>query len=1297
MCAHPTTIIQQEFCKDGKDNIEEELAKTKKENLEGKNLTRFGFMDKYSVGELTDLSFRLGLKINQVKARIEFLKSKKISKFKKLDGRDSLKMPLNTPNPITIMTCINQNNNNFESDHGVESSESSNPTTANRYKPLMLMGQNLLGHDSDSMASTMTKDDDNIVSNGAIQPKFASLLLCEVKIVRMDRSIWMYEIGHSEEAYVKCVLSFLQIAEANRVKNGDLEICRKRVRVSNENDNNDSYNNNDSYDNNDSYNINGSDINESFEKLKHMFRNMEGTNDDNVQEKLQKLFDDAIKPLYNGCTKFSILNVVVKLFNSKAKHGWSDVSFTELLEVLHEIFPNDNKLPISLYQAKKIMSPMGLEIEIIHACPNDCMLYRGVYADLHKCVTCRESRYKSKQQKNNNVNKKQKNKNNEDKVETNDNDDAIKIGPPAKQLWYIPIIPRLKQLFANEKDAKLLRWHAEGRKRDGKLRHVADSPQWRKIDNNLISVEVYDAYRKEKFQLRAMIFCTISDFPAYGNLSGYSTKGKLVCPVCEDQTSSRWLPNCRKTVFMRHRRSLEQNHRYQKKKEFDGKPEYGIVRTRLDTKDSIFWDLEYWEHLDIRHCLDVMHIEKNVFDSLIGLLLNIPGKTKDWVNARKDMVSMGIRLQLAPEEKGTRGTYLPPACYTMSKAEKMQFCQCLHDIKGNDKETRIKELTSVVRERLDALINKEKEMKANGSKETLGSNKGEQMQKVSMKDLESMAGKIMADVKPEMDELRADIATLKKFSNGMPSGVSGHITVDRFDEIECCDVMTIHFGMEVKVGKGIIYPTNVHGVPMEPGYMKIHVDMVYPRWEGLNVPRPTDKVIFLGDATKDAPFNQWPKNYLKTGYILDSLNRDFDKKPSIYSLIPLIEAACHDTSLVEWNWNMVKDGKDNIEGELAKTKKDNLEGKYPTRFSFMDKHSVGELKELRIGLGLKINQVEKLDGRDSLKMPPNTHNPITIMASIDHNNINSFGSDHGVESFRSSNANVENGSSNSMASAMRNDDDNSLYNGTIELEVHGLDSKGFLKFFDCLGLRQGVEDLREVKDTTRSTYLVNRSPSPAIGFKNPIDMLGFFGWLASIKQGTLELVKVKCIFLGYRKGDHTFEVEPQENVNQGFGLQEVQTQDLIDYQLARDMEQHLACELCGYREDRKEAAFVLAIVDKIYAHESLTFNDTVACEGSLSRDCDVEKNGKWSCIYAVGSQEYQMVCTRLDVASANLGSLKANLQHMEALSTTEVGYMTFIKAWNKEIWLQGLLIESRYKLRLVAGIATGVVYHMYMQ
>ena len=44
------------------------------------------------------------------------------------------------------------------------------------------------------------------------------------------------------------------------------------------------------------------------------------------------------------------------------------------------------------------------------------------------------------------------------------------------------LIPRLKRLFRNKEHARLLRWHAEERKKDGKLKHPADGSQWRKID-----------------------------------------------------------------------------------------------------------------------------------------------------------------------------------------------------------------------------------------------------------------------------------------------------------------------------------------------------------------------------------------------------------------------------------------------------------------------------------------------------------------------------------------------------------------------------------------------------------------------------------------------------------------------------------------------------------------------------------------------------------------------------------------------------------------------------------------------
>ncbi|KAL6337725.1 hypothetical protein AAG906_037319 [Vitis piasezkii] len=75
-----------------------------------------------------------------------------------------------------------------------------------------------------------------------------------------------------------------------------------------------------------------------------------------------------------------------------------------------------------------------------------------------------------------------------------------------------------------------------------------------------------------------------------------------------------------------------------------------------------------------------MHIEKNVCESIIGTLLNIPGKTKDGVKSRLDLLEMGLRPDLAPRF-GLKRTYLPPACYTLSRKEKKIVLQTLADLK----------------------------------------------------------------------------------------------------------------------------------------------------------------------------------------------------------------------------------------------------------------------------------------------------------------------------------------------------------------------------------------------------------------------------------------------------------------------------------------------------------------------------------------------------------------------------------------------------------------------------------------
>ena len=97
-------------------------------------------------------------------------------------------------------------------------------------------------------------------------------------------------------------------------------------------------------------------------------------------------------------------------------------------------------------------------------------------------------------------------------------------------------------------------------------------------------------------------------------------------------------------------------------------------------KRLIFFNLPYWSDLHVRHCVDVMHVEKNVCDSLIGTLLNINDKTKDGLKCLQDLVDMGIQEGLHLISQGRR-RYLPPTCQTVSTTDKRSFCQCLRSLK----------------------------------------------------------------------------------------------------------------------------------------------------------------------------------------------------------------------------------------------------------------------------------------------------------------------------------------------------------------------------------------------------------------------------------------------------------------------------------------------------------------------------------------------------------------------------------------------------------------------------------------
>ena len=84
----------------------------------------------------------------------------------------------------------------------------------------------------------------------------------------------------------------------------------------------------------------------------------------------------------------------MELLQSKATNGVSEKGFGELLKLVKKMLPKDTKLPTTTYEAKQLVYPLELEVQNIHACPNDYILYRGKYENLDACPVCSALRYK---------------------------------------------------------------------------------------------------------------------------------------------------------------------------------------------------------------------------------------------------------------------------------------------------------------------------------------------------------------------------------------------------------------------------------------------------------------------------------------------------------------------------------------------------------------------------------------------------------------------------------------------------------------------------------------------------------------------------------------------------------------------------------------------------------------------------------------------------------------------------------------------------------------------------------------
>ncbi|KAF7114861.1 hypothetical protein RHSIM_RhsimUnG0074200 [Rhododendron simsii] len=494
----------------------------------------------------------------------------------------------------------------------------------------------------------------------------------------------------------------------------------------------------------------------------------------------EKLFNAAQCKAYPGCAK-TVLAFVVKMLHVKVFKKLGNETFDMIMKIIKEMLPVDREIestiPWNIYDAKKFLRDLGLGYIPIHACKYDCALFWKENANLENCPTCNEPRYKVNDETGKKIPHKilrylpltprlqrlyyckktapdmrwHKDKRVDDEElrhpadgqEWKDFDEHfpnfaaeprnVRLGmatdgfnpfgnmSTSYSMWPVIMVPYNLPPWKCMKEPFLFMSllipgpSAIGRDIDVYLRPLVDELKvlWKD------GVRTYDASTGQYFILRACFLWTINDLPAYAIMSGWSTKGYLACPICNEDNSSIRLRS--KIGYLGARRFLPEHHIWRRSKLFDGKfedrtrplelsgeeilqqinlgtyPPFGKHpnRSRKRKRDeyennlnwgkkSILFELPYAPFLNLRHSLDPMHIEKNVCDNLVGTSLGIDGKNKDTEKARKDMEDQEIRKELHLKRRANGTFEKPPAKYTLSPKEREGFLDFLKSIKYPD-------------------------------------------------------------------------------------------------------------------------------------------------------------------------------------------------------------------------------------------------------------------------------------------------------------------------------------------------------------------------------------------------------------------------------------------------------------------------------------------------------------------------------------------------------------------------------------------------------------------------------------
>ncbi|XP_016676286.1 uncharacterized protein [Gossypium hirsutum] len=194
--------------------------------------------------------------------------------------------------------------------------------------------------------------------------------------------------------------------------------------------------------------------------------------------------------------------------------------------------------------------------------------------------------------------------------------------------WPVLLIPYNLEPWACMKQSSLiLSMVIPGEKGPGNDIDVYMQPLIKELKQLWTGVDAFDSSASKSFTLRACLLWTINDFPAYANLAGWSTKGQSREFDGTIEFGVALIPQSGEDIL----REVEcVNFIYGKARKRDKEElDEGLIELDVDEGCNLVNNFEELRYNLLRHNLDVMHIEKNVCDNIVGTLLNLSRGGKD--------------------------------------------------------------------------------------------------------------------------------------------------------------------------------------------------------------------------------------------------------------------------------------------------------------------------------------------------------------------------------------------------------------------------------------------------------------------------------------------------------------------------------------------------------------------------------------------------------------------------------------------------------------------------------------------